>query len=86
MAGDLPCPAPTGVVEAMLAVADAGGFLHLHSRLKVGDSVRLAAGPFAEQLGIIDRLDDSDRVRVLLQIFGRQVPVSVSRTNALPAA
>jgi hypothetical protein len=31
--------------------------------------VRLIAGPFAEQLGILDRLDDGDRVRVLLDML-----------------
>ena len=86
MAGDLPCPAPHGIVESMLAVADADDLLQLQPNLKVGATVRLAAGPFAEQLGILDRLDDSGRIRVLLNILGRQVPVSLSRAHALPAA
>jgi transcriptional antiterminator RfaH len=86
MAGELPCPAPHGIVESMLAAADAQGMLQLHSDLKVGAPVRLAAGPFAEQLGILDRLDDSGRIRVLLNMFGRQVVVSVNRAHALPAA
>jgi transcription elongation factor/antiterminator RfaH len=86
MAGDLPCPAPHGIVESMQSVADADGVLQLHSDLKVGAAVRLAAGPFAEQLGILDRLDDSGRIRVLLNMFGRQVTVSLNRAHALPAA
>ena len=63
----------------MLAVADADDLLQLQPNLKVGATVRLAAGPFAEQLGILDRLDDSGCIRVLLNILGRQVPVSLSR-------
>jgi transcription antitermination factor NusG len=86
MAGDLPCPAPEGIVESMLATADAEGALQLHSDLKVGAPIRLAAGPFAEQLGILDRLDDSGRIRVLLNMFGRQVAVCLNRAHALPAA
>jgi transcription antitermination factor NusG len=86
MAGDLPCPAPHGIVETMLTMSDAEGVLQLHSDLKVGAPVRLGAGPFAEQLGIIDRLDDSGRIRVLLNIFGRQVVVCLNRSHALPAA
>jgi transcription antitermination factor NusG len=86
MAGDLPCPAPHGVDESMLAVADTDSVLQLRSNLKVGAAVRLAAGPFAEQLGILDRLDDSGRIRVLLNLFGRQVPVFLNQTQALPAA
>jgi transcription antitermination factor NusG len=39
--------------------------------LRVGGPVRLTAGPFIEQLAILDDLDDAERVRVLLDIFGR---------------
>jgi transcription antitermination factor NusG len=46
--------------------------------------VRLAAGPSADQLGILDRLDDAGRIRVLLSMFGQQVPVSLSRAHVLP--
>jgi transcription elongation factor/antiterminator RfaH len=86
MAGELPCPVPPGIVESMLAVANADGLLQFRPELKVGAPVRIAAGPFAEQLGILDRLDDSGRIRVLLDILGRQVPVHLSRDLALPAA
>jgi hypothetical protein len=34
---------------------------------------------FAEQLGTLDRLDDSGRVRVLLEIMGATVPVQLER-------
>jgi hypothetical protein len=42
------------------------------------------AGPFAEQLAILDDLDDSGRVRVLLDILGRQVAISRAANNVLP--
>src|SRR5271165_1419975 len=51
MVGERPCPAPHGVVESLVAVADTEGVLQLHSDLKVGSPVRLSAGPFADQLG-----------------------------------
>ena len=35
--------------------------------------------PFADQLGTLDRLDDSGRVRVLLEIMGATVPVQIER-------
>jgi transcription elongation factor/antiterminator RfaH len=85
MVGERPCPAPHGIVESLLAAADAEGMLQLHSGLTVGAPVRLAAGPFADQLGILDRLDDAGRVRVLLSMFGQQVPVCLSRAHVLPA-
>jgi transcription elongation factor/antiterminator RfaH len=79
MRGDMPHPVPRGVVEAMIAAVDDTGMLCLTERLAVGDRVRLAAGPFAEKLGILDRLDDSGRVRVLLEIMGGTVPVQIER-------
>jgi transcriptional antiterminator RfaH len=86
MSGELPCPVPSGIVESMLALADEEGLLHLQPDLKIGASVRLAAGPFAEQLGVLDRMDDSGRIRVLLNMLGRQVRVSIKRADALPTA
>jgi len=85
MGGDLPCPAPQGIIETMMALAGDDGVLHLHPDWKIGTAVRVSAGPFAEQLGILERLDDSGRIRVLLNILGRHVPVSLDRANALPA-
>jgi transcription elongation factor/antiterminator RfaH len=79
MQGEMPRPVPHGVVEAMIASVDATGLLCLEQGLRVGARVRLAAGPFAEKLGILDRLDDSGRVRVLLEIMGGTVPVQLER-------
>jgi transcription elongation factor/antiterminator RfaH len=86
MVGERPCPAPYGIVESLMSVADVEGVLQLHSDLKIGASVRLAAGPFTDQLGVLDRLDDAGRVRVLLSMFGQQVPVCLSRAHVLPVA
>jgi transcription antitermination factor NusG len=60
--------------------------LQLQQHLKVGEPVRLMAGPFAEQLAVLDHLDDSGRVRVLLDILGRRVSVSTQSNNVLPVA
>jgi transcription elongation factor/antiterminator RfaH len=83
MRGDQPHPVPRGVVEALIAAADARGILQLARELQVGRPVRLMAGPFAEQLAILDHLDDSGRVRVLLDILGRQVAISTGINNVL---
>jgi transcription antitermination factor NusG len=85
MSGELPCPVPRGIVESMIALADTDGLLDLRADLKVGAPVRLAAGPFAEQLAVLDRMDDSGRIRVLLDMLGRKVPVFLDRVHALPA-
>src|SRR5271155_2804100 len=86
MWGDRPHPVPRGVVEALIAVADARGILQLARKLQIGGPVRLMAGPFAEQLAILDDLDDSGRVRVLLDILGRQVAISTAANNVLPVS
>jgi transcriptional antiterminator RfaH len=83
MRGDEPQPVPRGVVEALIEAADARGILQLGSKLRLGEPVRLMAGPFAEQIAILDKLDDSGRVQVLLHILGRPVAVSTHANSLL---
>jgi transcriptional antiterminator RfaH len=85
MQGSRPCPAPHGVVETMLAAVDRRQALQLDEEFKVGDSVRLVAGAFADQLAVIDRLDDSGRIQMLLDLLGQRVRVSTTRTDAIRA-
>jgi transcription antitermination factor NusG len=85
MRAEMPHPVPPGIVETMIASVDPSGLLLFEADLKVGAKVRLTAGPFAEQLGIIQRLDDGDRVRVLLEIMGGPVPVQVPRQYVVAA-
>jgi len=84
--GDEPQPVPHGIVEALIASTDARGILQLVDRLKIGGPVRLMAGPFAEHLAILDHLDDSGRVRVLLDLLGRQVLITTMEANVIPLA
>ena len=84
MCGDQPHPVPLGVVEALIQAADARGILQFGRKLRLGESVRLMAGPFAEQIAILDKLDDSGRVRVLLHILGRPVAISTDVNSLLP--
>jgi len=83
MHGDEPQPVPWGLVETLIEMADADGILQFGQKLRVGSLVRLLAGPFAEQLAVLDYLDDSGRVRVLLDILGRQVTISTGTDNLL---
>jgi transcription elongation factor/antiterminator RfaH len=79
MQGDLPHPVPHGVVETLVDLTDARGLLQFGQELQIGDRVRVTAGPFAEKFAICARLDDSDRARVLLDIMGGQIAVSIGR-------
>ena len=76
-AGDRPAPVPEGVVEALVAASDERGVLVRQTHFSEGEQVRLIAGPFADQLGVIDRLDEGGRVRVLLELMVGHVPLLI---------
>lgn len=84
--GDEPTPIPRGVVEALIAACDARGVMHFEDKLRPGQTVRLAAGPFAEFVGTLGKLDGLEAVHVLLDLMGRHVLVRVRRDMVLPAA
>ena len=45
----------------------------------IGDKVRVATGPFRDQIGTVDSIDlDKQEVVVLVDMFGRQTPVELS--------
>ena len=80
-----PAPVPYGVVETLLEQTD-GGLVRLDTGLKAGQRVRLLTGPFSDLVGTIARFDDAGRLRVLLELMGTEVPVSVHRSAVAPAA
>ena len=84
--GDEPTPVPRGVLEALKSACDPRGMMHFEDNLQPGQTVRLAAGPFAELVGTLTKLDGREAVRVLLDIMGRHVLVRVRRDLVLPAA
>lgn len=47
--------------------------------LSIGEKVRVATGPFRDQIGAIDSIDEvKHEVTVLVDMFGRQTPVELS--------
>ncbi len=86
MADDRPQPAPHGVVEALIALADGRDVLRFDEggRLAVGQKVRILAGAFAEQIGLLQRLDDNGRVRLLLDIMGGGIAVTLPSAALVP--
>ena len=44
----------------------------------------MLAGPFAEQLATLEQLDDLGRVRVLVDLLGRQVSITTAARDLLP--
>jgi transcription elongation factor/antiterminator RfaH len=83
MQGERPVPVPHGIVETMLASVGDDNVLRFQHSLKAGAEVRLIAGPFADQLGILEHLNDTGRIRVLLNIMGGTIRVHVPRDYAI---
>lgn len=81
MTGDRPAKAASGFIEALRAACDDQGLLVRQDLWKGGEQVRVLSGPFADQLGVIDRLDGPSRVRVLMSLLGAQVPVVTAAGN-----
>ena len=51
-------------------------------RFEEGESVRVVSGPFANFSGFVDEvLPDKEKVRVMVQVFGRATPVMLDYTN-----
>jgi transcriptional antiterminator RfaH len=84
MSAGEPQPVPQGVVESLIDAADPGGTMQFHFHLKEGQTIRVTAGPFAELIGQLERLDDNGRVRVLLEMMGGTVRVALAQTLVAP--
>jgi len=85
MAVDRPLPVPQGVVETLMQSVDQYGNLTFASALQPGARVRLASGPFADELGILSTLDASGRVEILLELLGGSVRVKTDMAHILLA-
>jgi transcriptional antiterminator RfaH len=80
-----PEPVPPGLVEQLLAATDTEGIVRLHPNLQTGQMVRVSAGPFADLVGRLQQLDDSGRVKILLEVLGGKVPVLLSQDCVVSA-
>ena len=76
---DHPIPMRQKEVDAMLAqVRDKDESVKPKIAFSVGDTVRVADGPFESQTGIIEEIDpDRGVLRVAVNIFGRSTPVDL---------
>lgn len=83
---EVPAPVPVGVVERLQCMTGNGGAMDWTPKLKPGDQVRIEDGPFAALVGTLERLNSSGRVRVLLDLLGRVVSVTLAGEVITPAA
>lgn len=85
MQGDAPAPVPTGVVEGLQQYCDDEGAIHWQDDVRPGQRVQIVDGALTELIGRLERLDSLGRVRVLLDILGRQTPILLPRGSIISA-
>lgn len=81
-----PQAVPHGLIENLILAANEDGTVHFDFPLHEGQTVKVTAGPFADLLGRLERLDDKGRVSVLLELMGGTVRVALPRTFLMPAS
>jgi transcriptional antiterminator RfaH len=85
--GDAPAPVPAEVIETLKLREDERGFIRLdrRPRFAMGDRVRVLDGAFSSCLGLFERMTDTERVEILLDLLGRKVRVRLDE-DAIAAA
>jgi transcriptional antiterminator RfaH len=86
MAHERPLAVPEGVVESLITATGKMGDVQFEDLLKVGQTVRVNAGPFTDIIGTLDRLDDRGRVEVLLHIMNASVRTRLPRGWVEPSS
>lgn len=76
--GKEPTPVPLDLVSQLMLRCDRAGKLLPPKRLKPGDQVMLAKGPFTDFVATIESIAPERRVWVLMEIMGTQTRVAVS--------
>ena len=78
--GDRPASVEGGVVDALKAREDQGGFVALARRASFspGEKVRIVEGAFVDSLALVEGISEQDRVALLLEFLGRKVRVLVN--------
>lgn len=71
---------PDAVIAEIRGREEEDGLIRLDrpSEFRSGERLRIAAGAFAEQIGLFQCAGDDERVFLLLDLLGRQVRVRVS--------
>ena len=84
MEGDRPKPVPRGVVEELEANSLPDGTLSLEADMRCGQRVRVLSGPFAGAVGTLAKLTSAERVKVLLDIMGGGLSLSMQSKALAP--
>jgi len=83
--GQKPIALPGGMVEGLKAMTNRDGIVDAGAGLREGERVRILNGPFADLVGELLQLDDSGRIRVLLDIMNGRVPITLQQQDVIAA-
>lgn len=81
--GEAPAPVPDGLIEHLRSRTGADGLLGFEDKLSPGDRVRVVGGAFDQSYGRLFSIEPSERVVVLLNMMGREVPVKAPRRSIM---
>ena len=76
--GNKPVQASLDLVQGLQARCDEAGELKPLEHFKAGEQVTLTAGPFANFIATVERMDADQRVWVLLDLMGQKSRVRVN--------
>jgi transcriptional antiterminator RfaH len=85
--GDNPAEVPHFVINDLNCRLDDRGFVHFeqNTSYKLGEKIRVLDGAFSTCFGLFERITDSERVIILLDLLGRRVRVELN-ANKIAAA
>ena len=78
--GDRPVEVSPDIIDELQAHEDTNGLIKLDSKslYKPGDKVQILDGTFDDIVGVLEHLDDKERVTMLLNLMGRQVRIKTT--------
>lgn len=79
-----PFAVPPHVMDDLLARCQNGVFQSLLKEMVPGRTVKIASGPFADKLARIHKLDDEERVAILLEIMGQDQVLTFRPSDLVP--
>jgi transcriptional antiterminator RfaH len=91
--GTTPAPCPDEEIRALLGKSDRDGIIRLNAHpttsprrelLTPGDPVAITDGPFVGLTGIYSGMTTRERELVLIDLLGKQTPVSISADLVVP--
>ena len=72
-----PKPLPQQFISDLMLRCDASGTLLPLKSISAGDHVEIITGPFANFFATVDTINPTQRIWVLMELMGRQIPIKV---------